>query len=777
MKTALRTGAVTLSALLATAGLTGFTSIPISGTQRIDWKYERPSASPESGTGSTNLNFGDYESNPAGTATGAAFDAKDGKPAEKPGVFSLREARGANATSTSMPGLTALLTTAHTNVTATSISGTYNQTTRTADLAALSAVVPNNFAAAVAKALPESKNILDNPAFKPVADEQANLIMKEGVSATRVWASFVMEGAGHKNSFGYFIYDPLCAPKHRNQVRVFDGNKAINDSTVAIKGTGTYTQGNADSTKDYVETRDCKPRAGTTAEIIVLPNASQDAPLPRAGNTNANINTSGTGPTAYLGEVPAGMAMGFVVVSNGWTQTGSKTNTPGTSKSQSTEWIFYSLSDLNPELRGVRTVGTRTYDDLTKHVILLKDGNLENFASGYHRFALGFEDLNRNSPSADHDFNDLVMMLHVEKKEVLKNVKVAATPSTEEKTTEVVKSVTDTSGSSVVHYPGATTWATLAFEDLWPAAPSGFNYDKAEVAAGNTADYDFNDLVVKYRSSQTLVNDRITQIDLTYRLDARGGLIKSGFAVQLRGLKQAPESLNEIESIRVTDPNGETTILKPSDAYKLTAPALGAYVGTNNVNNATAVSKAVDSGNNQVTIRLFNNAFDWLPEFKNYSQAECNKFYNTYRKCSVESSKTFTVQIKFKGTGVAKVGGPTPPYNPFIFNLDSPSKEVHLPNQQPTQFGKDNSSFGTLQDATEKVAGSALWPKTYVTKDGRPWAVHIPYEWDHPQESNRIGDVFSGFKPWVDSKGVNSTDWYTKPTVANTFRGTRKFPK
>ncbi|MEY4979412.1 MAG: hypothetical protein RLZZ352_1682 [Pseudomonadota bacterium] len=784
MKTALRTGAVAATALLATATLTGFTTIKIGDPQRINWLYERASAAPESGTGDkVKLNFGDYASNPAGTAAGTAFDTKDGLPAEKPGVFSLRGARGAGSTSTSMPGLNDLLTKTHTAVTGTATSGTYNSTTKNADLSALSAVVPNTFAASVAKALPEGKNILDNPTFKPVADEQANLIMKDGKAATRVWASFVMEGAGHKNSFGYFIYDPLCPPKHRNQVQAFDGNTAIktvpifDPANTAAKNQTVYLQGNADSTRNYVEkrtdesdtapieTRSCKPRAGTTREIIVLPNASQDLPLPRAGSTNASINTSGTGPTAYLGEIPTGMAMGFVVVSNGWTQTGSNTNTPGTSKSQNTEWIFYSLSALNPELRGQQTVGTRTYDDLTKHVILLKDGNLENYATGYHRFALGFEDLNRNNASADNDFNDLVMMLHVEKKDSLSNVKVAATPTDVVTTDVVVKSVTDTSTSSVVHYPSATTWATLAFEDLWPAAPSGFFYNSV---TATQADYDFNDLVVKYRSSQTLVNDRITQIDLTYRLDARGARIKSGFAVQLRGLKQS-----EIESIRVTDPSSVPTTLKPSDAYKLAAPALGAYVGPNNVNNATAVNKAVDSGNNQVTIRLFNNAFEWLPEFTNYAIDDCNKFYNTYRKCSVEDSKTFTVQIKFLGTGVAKVGGPTPPYNPYIFNFDSPTKEVHLPNQQPTQFGKDNSSFGTLQDVTDK----ANWSKTYVTADGRPWAVHIPYEWDHPQESNRIGDVFSGFKPWVESKGVSNTDWYTKPTVANTFRGTRKFPK
>lgn len=776
MKTALRTGAVAATALLATATLTGFTTIKIGDPQRINWLYERPFATPETGTGDkVKLNFGDYSFNPAGTATGTAFDTKDGLPAEKPGVFSLRGARGAGSTSTSMPGLNDLLTKTHAAVTATATSGTYSATTKKADQDALSAVVPNNFAASVAKALPEGRNILDNPTFKPVADSQANLIMKDGKEATRVWASFVMEGAGHKNSFGYFIYDPLCPPQHRNQVIEFDGKTAINTvriadpANTAARNQTVYLQGNADSTRSYVENRTCTPRAGTTREIIVLPNASQDLPLPRAGSTNASINTSGTGPTAYLGEIPTGMAMGFVVVSNGWTQTGSNTNTPGTSKSQSTEWIFYSLSALNPELRGQQTVGTRTYDDLTKHVILLKDGNLENYDTGYHRFALGFEDLNRNNASADNDFNDLVMMLHVEKKDSLSNVKVAATPTDVVTTDVVVKSVTDTSTSSVVHYPSATTWATLAFEDLWPAAPSGFFYNSV---TKDQADYDFNDLVVRYRSSQTLVNSRITQLDLTYRLDARGGSIPSGFAVQLRGLKQS-----EIESIRVTDPEGVSTTLKTSDAYKLEAPALGAYVGANNVNNTTYKTQAIDSDNNQVTIRLFNNAkAKWLPTFTTYTgnQANCNNFYNTYRVCPVEASKTFTVQVKFIGTGVISSAGLTPPYNPYIFSFDNPSKEVHLPNQHPTAFSKNNNKdFGTLQDVTNK----STWAKTYVTSDGRPWALHVPYEWDHPQESNRIGDVFSGFKPWVESAGANNTDWYTKPAVANTFRGTRKFPK
>lgn len=746
MRTPSRTSIVTLSALMATLGLTGFTTV----NGQIDWKYERTSAVPENGTTADTPVTLSY-----------IYREADGLPTEVHGTFTLKGATASPTEAGSMPGLNALLRNTHSTVNARSTaSGSYTSTEKNADLAALIAVVPNTFAAAVAKALPEGRNIQDNPTFKPATDANSNLIMKNDQSS-KVWASFVLEGAGFKNSIGYFIYDPLCAPKHRNQVRAFDGSTAI--GTIALAPPIAPT---TDTTRTYTETRTCVPRSGTTSEIVILPNASQDSPLPRAGNTN--LGTSNTGPTAYLGDIPAGLAMGFVVIANGWTMTGTPASKPGASKTQSTNWIYYSLSDLNPEPSGTQTVGTRTYDDLKKHVILLKDGNLENFTTGYHRLALGFEDYDRKSTSSDHDFNDLVMVLHVEKKEAVSNIKVAA--DTTNPNTEVVKSLTDTNSATYSHYPSASTWATLAYEDLWPAAPSGFFYSSV---TASQADYDFNDLVVKYRSKQTIVNDKITQIDLTYRLDARGGKIKSGFAVQLRGLTPA-----QVASIQVTDPTGTVKDVKISTAnndYMLLAPALHAYLGNaTNAANADLLAKAIDVGSNQLTLRLFNNAFDWLPKSTSYSgtQLNCNEFYNTYRVCPVEASKTFTVQIKLKDTGVSK-SQLTPPYNPYIFSTDSPSKEVHLPNQPPTQLGKTNNSFGTAQDATNKTN----WSKTYVTSDGRPWALHIPYEWDHPQESNRIGDVFNGFKPWVESVGANNTTWFTTPEVSKTFRGTRKFPK
>jgi hypothetical protein len=266
MRTVLRASAVTLSAVVAVVGLTGLTTLPAPNAGKIDWQYQRTSTVAENSATTVNLSYA-YDT---GVST-------VGLPVENPGVFTLKGATASATAPGSMPGLNALLRATYTAVNAKATgSGSYTSTEKNADLTALSAVVPNTFAASVAKALPEGKNIQDNPTFKPASDANSNLIMKPG-QFSKVWASFVLEGAGFKNSIGYFIYDPDCAPKHRNQVRAYNGSTAIN--TVSLS---PPTRAVSDT---YTETRTCTPRNGTTAEIVILPNASQDAPLPRGGST------------------------------------------------------------------------------------------------------------------------------------------------------------------------------------------------------------------------------------------------------------------------------------------------------------------------------------------------------------------------------------------------------------------------------------------------------------------------------------------------------------
>jgi LruC domain-containing protein len=573
--------------------------------------------------------------------------------------------------------------------------------------------VTSDLVAKINQTLPERKDIRTSPLF-PSTDEQSNIIMNPG-QTSKVWATFVNEGAGFENSVGYFLYDPTsgCVPTFRTQVK----ESAVNPGC-----------------------------AVGTSEIVFLPRASMQAPLPQAAN--------GQGATVYLGEIPAGMAMGFVVFANGWKSNGRTLNgstIAGVNKGQDPNWIYYTLAGLNPEPADSR--------NLNRHALLLKDGANYNASTGYQRLVLAFEDYLRTSPSCDHDFNDLALVIHVEKKESVQNLNTTGGLGSLITSTDV-----DTDGdgvkdgqdefpvdpllSSSRYFPGASTWGTLGYEDLWPAK----------------GDYDFNDLLVKHRSREILNSaGKVQKLQLTYRLDARGGLFHSGFAVQLAGIP-----LSNIASVTVTDPNAVTTTLTPTlpanegyFASSPTAPALGGKGAHQSTDQFSAV------------LRLFDDAFDWLPNDAS-ATGECAKFYNTAEGCAIRPSKTFNVEITFI-TPIATF--PSAPYNPFIFRTDDSQREVHLPNQQPTSWAKaraqSNWLFGALDDNTNFSAG---YTKTFLTANNLPWALHIPYDWDHPKEAINIAVPFEGFLSWITSSGALNRDWYVTPIPVMTFRNGRSFP-
>jgi LruC domain-containing protein len=573
--------------------------------------------------------------------------------------------------------------------------------------------VPTDLISKINQTLPERKDIRTSPVF-PSTDEQSNLIMKPG-QTSKVWATFVNEGAGFENSVGYFLYDPTsgCVPSFRTQV------------TEAAVRPGCSVG---------------------TSEIVFLPRASMQAPLPQAAN--------GQGATVYLGEIPAGMAMGFVVFANGWKSTGRTLNgstIAGVNKGQDPNWIYYTLAGLNPEPADSR--------NLNRHALLLKDGASYNSSTGYQRLVLAFEDYLRTSTNCDHDFNDLVMVVHVEKKESVDNLNTTGglgslISSTEaDSDSDGVKDSQDEFPndpllSSSRYFPGASTWGTLGFEDLWPAK----------------GDYDFNDLLLKYRSREMLNSaGQVKKLQFTYRLDARGGLFHSGFALQLPGIP-----LSNIASVSVTNPNGVTTVITPtlsaSEGYfanSATAPSMGSKGAHPTTDQYNAV------------LRFFDDAFDWMPDDTS-ATGDCAKFYNTGDGCAVRPSKTFTAEITFINP-IASF--PSPPYNPFIYRTDDSQREVHLPNQQPTDWAKaraqNNWLFGTGDDNTNSSGG---YTKTYLTTNNLPWAIHIPYDWDHPREAVNIGVTFEGFMNWITSAGSLSKDWFVAPVQVMTFRNNRAFP-
>ncbi|MFZ4798620.1 MAG: LruC domain-containing protein [Bacteroidia bacterium] len=204
-----------------------------------------------------------------------------------------------------------------------------------------------------------------------------------------------------------------------------------------------------------------------------------------------------TGDKVYIGRFGADTAIGFALGQNSWSNSSVNSNAT----------FYYTINALNPESTAAKR----------EHVVLLYDNPTQ-------RFLIGIEDLNRDVNS-DNDFNDCVIYATANPVTNVSQVNViTTTPATG----------TDTDGDGVlnaydeyptdparaynVSYPSATTFATVAFEDLWPSQ----------------GDYDMNDVVVNYQYKGVL-NAANKMVDMTakYKLRAAGGTFKNAFCVEL----------------------------------------------------------------------------------------------------------------------------------------------------------------------------------------------------------------------------------------------------
>ncbi len=455
-----------------------------------------------------------------------------------------------------------------------------------------------------------------------------------------------------------------------------------------------------------------------TDEQIIIPNAS--IPPLSAATTQ--------GATVYLGNFAAGRAIGFFVVANGWSGTGRKlgaANVPGVKEAIDRNWIYYSVKGLNPE---------PATGNLNQHTVLLNDQELTGTnGNKYQRLVLGFEDYLRTSGS-DHDFNDVILAVHVSPSAAISNL--GGLPQLVSSTTDP-----DTDGDGVKDsvdefpndankafsrwYPGSGSWGTLAYEDMWPSK----------------GDYDFNDLVLRYRSREVLnANRLVSALEMDLRLDARGGVYHSGFALGLPGITAA-----QIKSATLQLPDGSSVPVTPL------------------------------AGQTAAIFEIFADAYTDLPAGTGTSQ--CAVYYNTGSDCPMQANAAFKLKVDLL---TATASFPAVPYDPFIFRTRetlvngayvqglSKGTEVHLPGRAPSARA-DAALFRSADDAS--VLGSS---KTYVTATGLPWALDIPYEWDFPSELVEITKPYPGIATWATSGGSSNANWYVTPTDRTlTFRNGR----
>lgn len=228
----------------------------------------------------------------------------------------------------------------------------------------------------VSRALPERRQVgahfLDqiyDPNIRFESDAQASV-------------TFLTEGAGYRNSLGYFNYD----------LNTFD-NLSFGD--IDTDGSGV------------ISTQEVAALDGVRDIGIVFGNASGSGGYAGWGGSLRTGDTTVLGGGTYTDTeeswsisdgttFEAGTGLGFFVIANGWTGR----DVAGWDDNNSSRNTFWTVDMLNQENNSNATIDN--VSGVSRHVAMLD-------VEGQNQLLLGFEDLVR--PGGDNDFNDAVFMI------------------------------------------------------------------------------------------------------------------------------------------------------------------------------------------------------------------------------------------------------------------------------------------------------------------------------------------------------------------------------
>jgi LruC domain-containing protein len=219
---------------------------------------------------------------------------------------------------------------------------------------------------------------------------------------------------------------------------------------------------------------------------------------------NASFNNSGgqlqTGNKVKIGNFRAGTTIAYGIVANGWR--GGNSGFRGITNGNG---LYYANKNFNPE----------SNPNLKQHMILLND-QVNN------RLVMGFEDLRRDAGGCDHDFNDVVFYTTVNPISAVDLTGIPPLTPAKDSDGDGVPDEdddypNDNQRAANNYYPNANTFATVAFEDLWPYK----------------GDYDLNDVVVDFNYKiVTDAQNRVKDVIAKYVLRASGGFLENAFAVE-----------------------------------------------------------------------------------------------------------------------------------------------------------------------------------------------------------------------------------------------------
>jgi len=269
------------------------------------------------------------------------------------------------------------------------------------------------------------------------------------------------------------------------------------------------------------------------------------------------------------------------------------------------------------------------------------------------------------------------------------------------------------------YFPSETGYVTLSYEDNWPF----------------TADYDMNDVTLRYRITEVLKDGMIAKTVISGKLAAVGADYHSGFAVRLPG-------------VNASDINTSVTRLL--------------------FNGQTQANSGLESDMTEASFIIIEDVID-------YKSGGC-KYFRTQSHCQQALNLEFDLHVSFNDqadvSGLADM-----PYDPFIFATPGyyhgegiPAKpgrswEVHLADQAPTEkFDSENLFQSIGADASDPSNNTY-----FKTINNLPWALLIYDEsWAWPLERVDIIYAYPNFQHYTESGGETHTNWFeSQHAVAN----------
>lgn len=320
-----------------------------------------------------------------------------------------------------------------------------------------------------------------SPTFDP------NLLVTE---AATVKVTFLWEGAGYKNTFGYFTYSI-----DGGSIQILDRQLVFPNASFADSSKGWG--GGQLATGDTVTLRD--------------------------GSGNVRV-------------FPAGSRIGFFLVSNGWSATlpwwnAASPAVPSTNPATNASTgigVYTTLDELNPEVSTGRS-------DIARHAAMIRVAGTAGFLNGSDYLVIGMEDQRRTS--SDQDFNDVMFLVQsTPEASILQTPLPKVDPNNNDPDGDGCAGLQDYFPEDPLRCTTTRTPATgydsVVFEDLYPAI----------------GDKDYNDAVVQ-TTIEIVKNaaNQVKEIVGTYHLVARGARLDHSFGVVIDGVPAGTAGTLSIE--------------------------------------------------------------------------------------------------------------------------------------------------------------------------------------------------------------------------------------